>query len=779
MMTEGLDMIPARKPVKVSQALVDDFCNRSADLSDRALYGYFGLSFIEDAAYRNKQRDHARKCRARWREKVVRVVLDVPDVNDITRTTQKTVNLVRDNAKKTLEGIVSAELIKNAPLVPQGPKKGSKARKMSKKDVARILTAKDAVSPASFLDKPPPPTGRSWEGERWIPRKNYFDQKSDGLYGLDEVKSLKYEDCWERKPGFWWDEQDRRWRRGKVPNAYRSYYWYLTFWDNPAKYDEHHSLDELHKDISVTYGGGKRHLTLLERGSHKTSVFVEGIAGYLICEKQSKAKAGIFISCLDDKLSETTYNVITENLSENPRILSFYGYLIDHEKKSKYMGRRRKFTATECFFTYQTTGLRPGLKCMPFLEIKITGWHPYAVFLDDIQEKPLTDTYRKHYINIFTQRIIPAVGPKGNLFITGTIKGWDGRDETFNDIYLWLEDTPGYVTNRYPGVVDKDTGEAAFPDLEDVVRKKMVLPVYDDEGNAIILKGGVPYTEERDVIVEIKNRKRYKVNFPSVYTLEDLIYIRMEMKNDDKFFSEYQLQSSNPAGKFFAKDRIRPMREMTEFEHFHDVGSFKTYARKFGKKIALWVDPGGESAHGMSIVVMCRDFGIWFLLDCVVVKAGVPKTAEAIAKLLEKWNISFWGVEGNFTQKEFVGKQLRFFLRRYLEDNGKKGLYKPPVFRNNSANKIQRIRTGFSTMLGLEGMSYTFYYNPAMTAKERFFTEVREFGLDVQSAKRAHEFDLLDAIVSAETHILKGKKSKNDKGPICSGTRWKRATMSF
>jgi hypothetical protein len=642
------------------------YMSRAADRSFKALCAFFGTGFIEDKAEKTRIHKIISEYRRRWFRRY--------HANGLPKKTRKSPESTSTSPKSSPKP-KPAPAPTPSPNTPDNTEGGG----------------------LSLLENPPIPTGRHWAGERWLVR----DKNDENIYDLSRIKSLAYTDCWESRRGHWWNQEERKWRRGKVPPAYYFYYWFLTMYDNPAKYDDPHALDSLHKRIAATYKGGKRHLTLLGRGSHKTTVFVEGHAAYTICEKQDKAKAGIFISCLDDNLSKTTYNAIVENLSENPRILSFYGYLIDSKKKAKNVGKRRKFTDTEAYFTFQTTGLRPGLKCMPFGEIKITGWHPYAVYLDDIQEKALSITYRERYKDIFGQRIIAAVGPKGKLFITGTIKGYDGKPETFNDIYLWLEDTPGYITHKFPSVVDFE-GKAAFPPMSDVVIERRLLPVLDDDGEPITLPSGVIYEEEQDIIVEIKNRENYFINFPSVYTLEDLVYIRMEMKNDDKFFSEYQLQASNPSGKYFNKKRMQPMKvdELSEFEHFQDVATFRAYVKKFNKKVCLWVDPGGEGGHGMSLVVMCKDAGCWFLLDCTVIRKGVPKTAEAIAKLLEKWNIRYWGVEGNFTQKEFVGKQLKFFLRKYLKEHDKLSLYKPPVLKPNTGNKIQRIKEGFSTMLG-------------------------------------------------------------------------------
>jgi len=209
------------------------------------------------------------------------------------------------------------------------------------------------------------------------------------------------------------------------------------------------------------------------------------------------------------------------------------------------------------------------------------------------------------------------------------------------------------------------------------------------------------------------------------------------------------------------------MRKLEGFEHFHDVDSFITYTKRFHKRIVLWVDPGGEGGHGMSIVVICKDRGCYFLLDCQVIRTGIPDTVKAIAKLLEKWKLKYWGVEGNFTQKEFVGKTIKRDLRKYLNSINKGRLYRPPVIRPNTGNKIQRIREGFSSMLGIEGMDYTFYYNPAMVALDQFNKEVREFGLDVDTTRKAHQFDLLDAIVSTDIHLLKDTHGK--RGVTCSG----------
>ena len=99
-----------------------------------------------------------------------------------------------------------------------------------------------------------------------------------------------------------------------------------------------------------------------------------------------------------------------------------------------------------------------------------------------------------------------------------------------------------------------------------------------------------------------------------------------------------------------------------------------------------------------------------------------------------------------------------------MEREGRIKDYVPPTYRNNKTPKIQRIREGFQGMLGLEGMDYTFFINTDAQSYDRFELEVKSFGLDVKASDK-HEFDSLDAIVSADLWMFGSDPRGGVRGP--------------
>jgi len=188
--------------------------------SNGDIYKEFKTYLVIDPDRRRHVENVIRRQKLRWRDKRVTVRIDVPDIRDIRKTKKKTISLKKNAVKKTLEGIIDNKLIDQAPLRPDKDAYRGRAttHKMAKKDVRNVLTQRDAERGGHFVDSPPPPSGRIYAGERWRFRD------ADGEVTHDNVTSYLYEECWEVRRGYWWDEWEGKWHRGAVPGEYRYYY---------------------------------------------------------------------------------------------------------------------------------------------------------------------------------------------------------------------------------------------------------------------------------------------------------------------------------------------------------------------------------------------------------------------------------------------------------------------------------------------------------------------------------------------------------------------------
>jgi hypothetical protein len=619
-----------------------------------------------------------------------------PEVNSGTLKAAKRRYIEKLTAKR-IHGIEvpDVEELMEGPINPPIPEKQKPGRK-----------AKQQYSEGDEL---PPPTGRVWFG--------------------DECK-LDSSDVFT-------------WYKPTIPKPPLYFNWYDYFINRECNFPVPAKLGKCHKEWGSILDSGSRKLVFLCPRDHFKSEYISN--GYIIrdiCDyPKNPIWNGIIQVAWDKDLAEMNMLRVTQNLMENPYILSFYGGLIDEDRKN---------TQKVKYFKFQPPGARdPGLKCLGFNQGKITGGHPHLANFDDIQLVLFTDTMMKKFKFAVNQKVLPAIGKLGRLVITGTIKGTDAT----NDGYLWLEGKPTFEIHRYKAIV-----KGGVPPMADLTWEIKQVP---QELNGQLIRdwqGKVQYKKE--FIVHVKNRHEYKCLYKERYAIEDLMSKMFDLldegKNIDAFYSEYQLEATDPAGKIFQAKRIRPMEGMP-FPEFHNIASFYEYRKRREKHlpVVLWVDPGGEGekSHGMSIVVMSKYQGCWFLLDCVTIKKGIPETAKVIGKLMERWHIDFWGVEGNWTQKSFVGKTLREFLKTYLKSIDKMWLYKPPTFKNNVGEKLQRIKTGFSTMLGLEGMDYTFFANENAQHYDIFKKQVKDFGV-IRVSGNTHEFDAIDSIVSADLHLL-------------------------
>jgi len=599
---------------------------------------------------------------------------------------------------------------------------------------------------------------KQMELQKWRLEHN---EDTRGLWGVKDalpgdIKIPQKENS--RKPLQAWDQDDRpamtgrewkgehyrynqagelEWYLPKNPNT--SYaHWYEVFWLNEFNYPTYSPIGECHREWGAILDTGTRKLIFLCPRDHFKSSFINnGYIGYNICEhaRSSDHWTGILNIAWDKSLALANMISVSNNLENNPLILDFYGYLIDEDRPNRNDLK---------YFTFQPKGSRPGFKTVGFRHGSITGLHPHLVMLDDVQDEPLSEALMEKFQRIIDKKLLPAVGKKGRLIVTGTHKG---HDET-NDGYLWLQNKPTFDLYKYPA-----TQGAIIPPLGDISYEIKRVKVIEDGRVKKDYKGRTKWKKKFEVTV--KNRRKYKVLYPERYQIEDLMEKYLELAKGgkaDTFYCEYLLIPSNEKGRFFKKDRVKPMENMP-FKEFHDLKSFWEFARRRHIPTYLWIDPGGKSKHGITMVVIAKWNGNWFILDMVVARAGILNATVALADLMEKWKVNIWGVEGNFLQAEAFGHVMSRQLRTILNNRNKGYLYRPPRIRNNVGDKIQRIREGMSLMLGIEGMPESFYVNTRAHDYGQFDREISEFGLDLKPSAK-HEYDILDSIVSADNHLV-------------------------
>lgn len=554
-----------------------------------------------------------------------------------------------------------------------------------------------------------------------------------------------------RKKGEWYNPISKSWQIGLAPweidPRTKYFYWYHEFILNDQNYYHPDPMGQCHLEWCVQMESGVQKLVMLcPRDHFKTSFCNIGYILFHICERQDLAQQGILNISWDDELALTTYFSIKQNLTENERMIKFYGYLVDEFRPS---------TQNKLYFIFQPSGAKPGLFCASFKAGRITGTHPFLVFLDDIQDEIFTPPFMRRFRQIIQRKIFPALGKVGRFFVTGTIKGFDEK----NDGYLWLETIPSIKVLRYPAANE-------MPPMEDVVYELKYHPVLDAAGLPKFDGKGKPIFIEQ-FVVTVKDRAKYTTLYPERYSIEDFVAKRLEMadkgdESDDVFWSEYFLRATNPEGRFFLKKRIGSFPP----PNHANTQAFISWLKTFHQPVTLWVDPGGKGSHGCAIAVVAFVAGYYYVLDLVVVRAGLPKVAEVIGDLFLMYGVKVWGCEGNFDQAETYAATLDRELRAYLIKKGLQHLYVRCNALNNKGDKILRIQGTVTTMIGIDGTPIQFFVNPQARSIEQFRSEVAQFP-DIKGDVK-HEFDLLDAVASCRIHLA-GKTQK--AGILAGGLR--------
>lgn len=577
-------------------------------------------------------------------------------------------------------------------------------------------------------------TGKIWMGEHWNP----------------ETES------WETREGYWFDhiaekviEIDKhgdnhikyvgKWVKGSFPVIDRFFYWYYEFIFDPKKYANPVYPGQAHKEWGRKIEQGKKIQFMCPRDHFKSTFLVCGYATYTICEKPDLSKMGILLIAWDKDLAGDLFNEIKENLDDNKKILSFYGRIIDNSRPNN---------SYKFYFKYSPNTARYGVRRTTFKSGSITGGHPYLVFADDIEDEPLSKEFMTKFKTIFLKKLIPAMGIHGRIIITGTIKGYN----TKNDCYLLIETNPLWITHTYPAA-------DAMPKMEDVKWEIRKRPSIDPQSGEFLINAGTgEQILETYIHVEVKDREKYIPLFPERYQIEDLVAKRIEImsfseiKDDDVFWSEYMLIAKNPKGRRFDVNRIAPL-PPSEFISWE---SFKNYLKNQHIPIYIWIDPGGKGKHGQAMALIAFDIrdGIcrYYILDVFVCKGGVIQTAREVGNWLLSWKVAMWGVEGNYNQKETAGDMIDKFLHDYLKGKSRLDVYSLNQGSNNTGDKLLRIDTHFNAMLGAPDMPIQLFINSNARDYERLMDEIKDFPNAPKSGD--HEFDLMDAITSAKINLL-------------------------
>jgi hypothetical protein len=507
---------------------------------------------------------------------------------------------------------------------------------------------------------------------------------------------------------------------------------------------------------------------LKPRDHYKTTFISIGYALYNICEQLLYP---VLIVSLAKGNTRQTYSAIKRHLETNKKLIAFYGYLIDDERPK---------TSNQVSFKFQERGDKdPGLYCATFGSKAIMGTHPRLAILDDIEDRPLTPSLMRDATQLIDASLLPAIGVYGKLIIVGTIKGWTVE----NDIYLYCEskgifsvyrDPAVYLVNDrgYPilhavtdeegnvilGIDNKPLMERTYglPPMKDVKFSKKRAPRIDpNTGKQLINKRTNRKRWKMVLEVQVlRDLEKYRSIYPEVYTIEEIIKKRIELRDprkggEEKFWSEYFLQPANPQGKYFKKDRVN----FFPTASFPTVGTLVQHLKDMKMGSVLWVDPGGKGKHGIAIAVCAFVNGYFYVLELVVERGGIPAAAETIADLIVRYNVKVWGVESNFLQKETYADSLDEFVLDALVKRNKVSLYSACDPHPNRGDKIRRIQAALSVRLGRDGTPPIFFVNQYCTAYDQFINELTQFP-DLHGRNVKHEFDLLDAIASCNDHLL-------------------------
>jgi hypothetical protein len=528
--------------------------------------------------------------------------------------------------------------------------------------------------------------------------------------------------------------------------------------ENPLGKIHHQWSEDIESDDFVIHLDPRDHL--------KTTFISIGYAIFCLCERLHYP---VLIICLSDKNVINIWSSIKRHLSENPRILERYGYIIDDERpNSQEIG----------FFTlYQEKGIKDAACfCTTWNAKEVMGTHPNLIMCDDIQDRPLPPSQMEVAVQLLDANLLPALGTTGKMIVVGTIKG----NSAENDIYLYLISKDLYSAYEYPAVYEVDRAgnpvyegtdfngkpkmKAICPDLKDVRWEKKDVPRIDPRtGNMVMNKAtGRVKTKKEIIIYEIIDRWKYQSIYPEVYSVEEIVKKRILLNDprakgagDGRFWSEYFLRPYNPAGVYFPRDRIGAF--AGKDCPYQSIGGLLEALQKANSGCYLCVDPGGRGKHGIAISVFANLDGKFYVMQVVVVKAGILAAAKEIADLLVIYNVISWGIEGNFLQAETFGEPLDAAVNDELKSRGFPRYASPVVFKT-TGDKVLRISEQIGSLIGpAGGGSIKFFVNMNATDYAQLDQEITQFPTVQSQEAITHEFDLLDSIACGVVHVMQAK----------------------
>lgn len=610
------------------------------------------------------------------------------------------------------------------------------------------------------VDVKPAPTGLRWNWE-------HFDEATG---------------TWIRMPGFWYNHLLQAWIPGAPPEDDRDFWWKMEFLCHSefTEGNKVHPYGAPHVELAQELDDdAQKFLMIMMARDHLKSTFVVvGGTVRTICEKPAVAEGGIMFVTWAPELAEKHFDAVITHFAHNIRILTFYGYLLVDEKLSK-RGKKKKFKSGLVSFRVDAANpVRTGeLRATTFQGGDITGFHPSIVFLDDIEDVPLSEVWMRRFKTVLLNKLIPAISVRGRLIVTGTIKGYDKT----NDIYLLLEENILWTVYRYPAVVDATTGASAMPPMEDVEFEVKQVPVLDRRTKLPRLDAaGRPRFRKHFKIIAIKNAHLYRVTYPERFTLINIVHKRLEMRygddGDSKFFSEYQLEATNPAGHALKKERLsfKPPELPHEAPAFVSFKHFANWVHEFGHPMYAWLDPGGkgETGHGIAAVVATEVFGRHVILNCKRIKTGTVGAARWILEMHELWGVTMWGCEANWNQKENFGDVIEghFFDLCNDPEHPERRKYRSSACTkaNNTGEKLQRISTNATSMTGVVEDPVRTFINPDCESFDDFMNEYLSFPQNAGVLG----YDLLDAWTSIKIHLygqgFRDPHDEEDGGPMAS-----------
>lgn len=529
----------------------------------------------------------------------------------------------------------------------------------------------------------------------------------------------------------------------------------MEFLWNPRRYGSRtHPYGYIHKDMSIILEDKDVHIVniMVARGHNKSTHAGENFGTYTICEDWDTAAQGIMIITWSEKIASRTYGNIVDNLSENKKILDFYGYLIQDQKVST-RGKKKKFKDGECYFVYQKPGVgQAGLLVSTFMSGSITGFHPALAICDDILDQAMTAAYKKQFEIVIIEKLLPAADI-GRVIFIGTYKGYTTDD----DIYLYLQQNELMEVIEYPAVLNKKTGDPDFPPWEDIDYEILYIDRVDKRtGKPILNRRGEVMQKKEFLIHGIKHEDRYEVTYPERWTLRGLAKQRLKMRYDPEkgdivFLREYQLIPVEPEGRLFKTARLsyRPpiFPEVPGFPTFHDCAE---WFRRFHEPVYAWVDPGGRKSHGISISIMAAAFRSYIVFEMVRIRKGVTAAVYWLFDNIPKYNITEIGVEGNYRQAETDADEIDKQLWDLCKKRNQRELYRPVTAINNTGDKIRRIGLHLGVMLGHEIELPHYHVNKHSEAFDDFLTEYRNFPQDDDKLG----YDILDTQASIKIHFF-------------------------